>query len=70
MKEVIYQDERGYLFRVKFDGNYQEYRGYFNRGNIKSRWDRMSHSKPRATFQEAQKDLDEKAKKKGWKVYE
>lgn len=68
--EVIYQDDRGYLFRVQFDGNYQEYRGYFNRGNIKYRWDRMSHSKPRATKEEAQRDLDEQAIKKGWKVYE
>lgn len=68
MEKKIYQDNRGYLFKVIYDPFDSAFRGFFNRNRPKvCRWDRMSHFKPKATFEEAQRDLDELAKKKGWK---
>lgn len=62
----VYRDDRGWTYMVRGGIGQQDFKAFYNKTG-KYGWHGCRALPWRKTYEEAQKDLDDYAEKKGWK---
>lgn len=63
----VYRDDRGWTYMVRGGIGQQDFKGFYNKPG-KDGWHGCRALPWRKTYEEAQKDLDDYARKKGWQM--